>query len=71
LRQRYCWIEVVDLTGFDPGWCDIVLVVDRTSSPAFTWVRVCDLLKVPPSWACARVFEFSTGPLPWLTLVPD
>src|SRR3954467_9262909 len=49
----------------------MVRVVDCTSSPAFTLVRVCDRLKVPPSWACARVLEFSTGPLPWFTWLPD
>src|SRR3954447_320747 len=62
--DRYRPMEVVDLIGFEPGSCDMVLVVDCTSSPAFTLVRVCERLKVPPSCACARVFAFSTGPLP-------
>src|SRR3954469_10052631 len=65
--DRYRPIEVVDLIGFEPGSCDIVLVVDCTSSPAFTLVRVCERLKVPPSCAWARVLELSTGPLPRLT----
>src|SRR5215212_4501927 len=70
-RIPYCEIDVFDFTGAEPGSCDIVLVVDWTSSPAFTLVRVCERLNVPPSWAWALVFEFSTGPLPWLTWVRD
>jgi len=65
LDVPYCaWMDDFDFTGADPGSCDIVRVVDCTSSPAFTLVRVCERLKVPPSWACALVFELSTGPLP-------
>jgi hypothetical protein len=46
----YCAeIDVFDFTGAEPGSCDIVRVVERTSSPALTLVRVCDRLKVPPS----------------------
>jgi hypothetical protein len=62
-------IVVVDFTGFEPGWCDIVLVREVTPSPASTVVFVRDLLKVPPSWAVARDVAFRS-PLPVsLTLV--
>ncbi|EJN16234.1 hypothetical protein PMI42_00204 [Bradyrhizobium sp. YR681] len=36
------------MVSFEPGTCDIVLVVGPTSSPALTWVRVCERLNVPP-----------------------
>lgn len=58
------------MVGFEPGTCDIDLVVEPTSSPALTLVRVCERLNVPPSWACARALEFSTGPLPLFMLTP-
>jgi len=65
---RWCgyWVEVWvrDITGLDPGTCDIVLVREPTSSPALTCVLVCDFEKVPPSCAWALLLEFSTGPLP-------
>src|SRR3569833_1086416 len=64
-------VDVVDMVGLEPGTCDMVLVVDPTSSPALTFVRVWERLNVPPSCACARALEFSTGPLPLFMLVPD
>lgn len=64
-------VDVVDIDGLEPGTCDIVLVVDPTSSPAFTFVRVWERLKVPPSCAWARALELSTGPFPLFMLVPD
>lgn len=60
-------VELLDFIGEDPGSCDMVFVVDCTSSPALTLVRVCDLLNVPPSCACARVLALRFGPLPWFT----
>jgi hypothetical protein len=69
-RPQRAVVDVVDMVGFDPGTCDIVLVVEPTCSPAFTWVRVCERLNVPPSWACARALEFITGPLPLFMLTP-
>src|ERR671938_1311967 len=58
------------MVGFEPGTCDIDLVVEPSSSPALTLVRVCERLNVPPSWACARALELSTGPLPLFMLTP-
>jgi len=64
LRESLDAYRAGDLIGALPGSCDMVRVVDWISSPAFTLVRVCDLLKVPPSCACARAFAFRFGPLP-------
>src|SRR5947209_12753716 len=58
------------MLGLEPGTCDMVLVVEPTVSPAFTLVRVCERLNVPPSCACARALALSTGPLPLFMLVP-
>ena len=63
-------VELVDMVGLEPGTCDIVLVVEPTSWPAFTFVRVCERLNVPPSCAWARALEFRTGPFPLFMLVP-
>jgi hypothetical protein len=51
-------VRVVDLTGFEPGSCAIVLVRDSTLSPSRTFVFVCDFEKVPPSFAIALDWPF-------------